>query len=510
METMLYAPGELRLAQVKLLWGQQRAFIVDRKAKTIVEQSHAVIQNVLNQGKIVYGINTGFGKLANKLISPEHLVTLQHNLLRSHAVGVGADLESNITKLMLLLKVNSLAQGMSGVRWTVIEYLEKILNSDIQPCVPAKGSVGASGDLAPLAHLSLLLIGEGEALYQGKVISGATALESLGLTPLALQPKEGLALINGTQASCAILGYALYQAQQVFDAALCAGALSWIAVNGNISPLDPRIHTARKFKAQETVAAMLREMINPAQEKCTPARVQDPYSIRCQPQVMGACLSVLQQVADVVESEINAVTDNPLIFIDTHEIVSGGNFHAEPLAFAADQLAAALVEIGNIAERRINLLCDESLSGLPGFLSKHNGVASGFMMAHVTAAALCSENKMYAHPIGVDNIPTSGNQEDHVSMATSAAYRLFPMIENIANIVSIELLAACQALDLGQKAIQSSPLQRIYSDIRQQIRFLDQDRVLSGEIKQIHKMIFEGVFELSSVLGSNSGVFTQP
>lgn len=508
MDVLKFSAGNITLSQVRKLFTTHRKIELDISCQPLVQRARDVVDELLSQGKIMYGINTGFGKLANKIIPAEQLVELQHNLLRSHAVGTGPVLRSEIAQLITVLKLNCMAQGFSGVRWEIIDYFSKLYNSDIYPIIPAKGSVGASGDLAPLAHLSLLLIGEGEAEYQQTKITGAQALEILGLRPLALQPKEGLALINGTQASTAILCFALFQAQIVFDAALSASALSSVAINANTSPIDARIQSLRRLPGQIQVAEILRQFTKDSAHSTTQKRVQDPYSIRCVPQVMGACLGVMQQIAQVLECEINAVTDNPLVFANEQEILSGGNFHAEPIAFAADQLACVLAEIANLSERRINLLCDESLSGLPSFLIKENGLNSGFMMSHVTAAALSSENKMYAHPIGVDSIPTSGNQEDHVSMATSAAFRLLEMVENTANIISIEMLAACQGIDLRETTVQNPYLHEIYAHIRQHIPFLDKDRYLSPEINLVKNLLLEQKFELSCFLGSNVDVFS--
>lgn len=509
MDVLRFSAGNITLSDIKKLLTTHQKIELDIRCQPSVQAAREVVDALLAQGKIMYGINTGFGKLANKIIPAEQLIDLQHNLLRSHAVGTGSVLRTEIAQLITVLKLNCMAQGFSGVRWELIDYFSKLYNSDIYPIIPAKGSVGASGDLAPLAHLSLLLIGEGEAQYQQARITGAQALEILGLQPLKLQPKEGLALINGTQVSTAILCFALFQAQIVFDAALSASALSSIAVNANLSPIDERIQILRRLPSQMHVAEILRLLVKDDLQNTSKKRVQDPYSIRCVPQVMGACLGVMRQIAQVLDCEINAVTDNPLIFSKEKEILSGGNFHAEPIAFAADQLACVLAEIANLSERRINLLCDESLSGLPSFLIKENGLNSGFMMSHVTAAALSSENKMYAHPIGVDSIPTSGNQEDHVSMATSAAFRLLEMIENTANIIGIEILAACQGIDLREATVQNSVLHEIYAQVRQHIPFLDKDRYLSPEINLIKNMILEQKFELSCFLRSNVDVFSE-
>lgn len=500
MDILNFKAGNVTLFQVKQSLQKKMTLALKDDCKEKVLRSRKIVDDILKRGDVVYGINTGFGKLADKKISPENLIDLQHNLLRSHAVGTGDLLNESISKLIIFLKINCMAQGFSGIRWELIDYLQKLYNSDICPCIPAKGSVGASGDLAPLAHLSLFLIGEGRLQCHKKILSAEDALNVLKLKPLALQPKEGLALINGTQVSTAILCYALVLTQYVFNAAICAGALSWVAIDGLRGPLDPRIHKVRKSPDQEVVARVLSKLIKPIPEsKEIKQRVQDPYSIRCQPQVMGACLAVMKQVAQVLKYEINAVTDNPLIFSDSAELISGGNFHAEPIAFAADQLACAIAEIGNLSERRINLLCDENFSGLPNFLIKENGLHSGFMIAQVTAAALCSENKMYAHPMSVDSIPTSGNQEDHVSMATGAAYRLLEMLENVATVITIELLASCQGIDLQNISLPSSTLGTIHKIIREKSPYYDRDRSLSLEIQTIKEMVLTQSFEFEEI-----------
>lgn len=504
MDMMTITAGELSLAQMRQLFQRRIPIRYDEQCREKVDKSYSVVQQVLAQGKTIYGVNTGFGKLVKKKIADQELSALQHNLLRSHATGVHKPFCDAIAKAIILLKINCLAQGFSGIRWQVIDLLLSLYNSDIVPMIPAKGSVGASGDLAPLSHLALLLIGEGQAVYSNEHISGAKALQILEKQPLTLQPKEGLSLINGTQVSTAILAYALLQTQYVFQAALCAGSLSWLAIHGNQSPLDTRIHQIRRQQEQQIIAESLMLLMQGTQfNPQAILQIQDPYSIRCQPQVMGTCLAAMRQVAKIVAQEINAVTDNPLVFAESQDILSGGNFHAEPIAFAADQLAWALAEMGNISERRINLLCDGGFSNLPHFLIEENGVQSGFMISHVTAAALCSENKMYAHPIGTDSIPTSGNQEDHVSMATSAAYRLLDMLQNTAYIISIELLAACQGLDFAKHNIKQTPLNQVYETIRNEISFVQQDRPLHIDIEQVQKMVLDGKFELSCLIRSN-------
>ncbi len=508
MTTIQIVPGEVGLHQLRCVIRQSSKIALDQASEQQVKRSRKVVDDLLKQNKVIYGVNTGFGKLANKIISEDKLIELQHNLLRSHAVGTGDMLNKTIVDLILFIKINSLAQGYSGIRWEVIQYLTALYHSDIVPMIPAKGSVGASGDLAPLAHMSLLLIGEGEAQYQEQIISGTHVLEFLKLDKLILQPKEGLALINGTQVSTAILAYALHLTQIVFEAAMIAGSLSVCASLSCTKPFDEKIHAIRKLPEQEFVAKVLRDLTRkPFENDVSAMRIQDPYSIRCQPQVMGSCLAVMKQCATTLSTEINAVTDNPLIFVETNEILSGGNFHAEPIAFAADHLACAIAEIGNLSERRINLLCDSSLSGLPDFLMRDNGLHSGYMMPHVTAAALCSENKIYAHPASVDNIPTSGNQEDHVSMATTAAYRLLTMIENVADIISIELLAACQGIDLLSEKLSEGVLKTSYDMIRKSVPFYEKDRFFAPDMRNTKEKLWAESFKLSASLESNIDVF---
>tara|TARA_R110002110_G_scaffold166602_2_gene367291 strand:- start:44803 stop:46353 length:1551 start_codon:yes stop_codon:yes gene_type:complete len=508
MTSIELVPGEVSLNQLRRVIKQAPKMQLNQSTEDQVNRSRKVVDDLLKQNKVIYGVNTGFGKLAHKVISEDNLIELQHNLLRSHAVGTGEMLSPGITKAILFIKINSLAQGYSGTRWEIIQYLTALYHADILPMIPAKGSVGASGDLAPLAHLSLLLIGEGEAQHGKQAISGAQVLEYLKLDRLVLQPKEGLALINGTQVSTAILAYALHLTQIVFEAAMIAGSLSVCASLSSATPFDEKIHAIRRLPEQEQVAKVLRTLTNnPFENDISAARVQDPYSIRCQPQVMGSCLAVMRQCAKTLSTEINAVTDNPLIFSETQEILSGGNFHAEPIAFAADNLACAIAEIGNLSERRINLLCDHSLSGLPDFLMQENGLNSGYMMPHVTAAALCSENKIFAHPASVDNIPTSGNQEDHVSMATTAAYRLLTMVENVADIISIELMAACQGIDLLPEKLSAGILRTSYETVRKQVPFYDKDRFFAPDMRAIKEQLWAESFKLSADVESKIDVF---
>ena len=434
---------------------------------------------------MVYGINTGFGKLASTKIAHDRLAELQRNLVLSHSVGTGDALPDGVVRLILATKAVSLARGHSGIRPAMVDALLALANANVLPVIPAKGSVGASGDLAPLAHLSCVLIGEGQAKVDGKVVSGAEAMRSVGLTPFVLGPKEGLALLNGTQVSTALALAGLFGAENLLAAGLVAGCLSLEAIKGSVKPFDARIHEARGQLGQIAVAAAVRGLlhgseIDPSHPHC--GRVQDPYSIRCVPQVMGACLDNLQHAARVLRIEANAASDNPLVFTDTGEVISGGNFHAEPVAFAADIIALAVAEIGAISERRMALLLDTGLSGLPAFLIRDSGVNSGFMIAQVTAAALAAENQCLANPSSVTSLPTSANQEDHVSMATYGARRLADMVNNAAVVVGVEAMAAAQGMEFD-RSLKSSPLiEAQFAAIRQRVAFLEQDRYLAPDI----------------------------
>jgi histidine ammonia-lyase len=462
-----------------------------------VTASSEVIEKVLDNGRGVYGVNTGFGILAQKRIADADVTELQRRLVLSHAVGTGPLLEDRVVRLVLLTKANALARGHSGVRRPVIEALLALLNAGIYPAIPAKGSVGASGDLAPLAHLSAALIGVGQMRVRGQFVPAAEGPKQAGLEPLVLAAKEGLALLNGTQVSTALGLAGLFAAQDVFAAALTAGALSVDAAAGSDTPFDPRIHEVRGQPGQIRVAATLRSLVADSQIRASHLdcdRVQDPYSLRCQPQVMGATLDVLRNAAAMLEREANAVSDNPLVFPDEGEILSGGNFHAEPVAMAADVIAIALAEIGSLSERRTALLTDPAMSGLPAFLVPEPGLNSGFMLPQVTAAALVSENKGLAHPASVDSLPTSANQEDHVSMATYAARRLTEMSRNAAVVVAIELMASAQGVDL-REPLQTSPrLARAMKEIRARSAFLDRDRYIADEIEAVTQLVLSGWF----------------
>jgi histidine ammonia-lyase len=486
MTQITIGQSPLTLAQLRAVTGGPVTVSLTETAWAAVDKGAATVAAILAEGRTVYGINTGFGLLANTSIAPEDLETLQKNLVLSHACGVGPLLDQNVTRLLLVLKIASLSKGASGIRRETLEALIALVNADVLPCIPSKGSVGASGDLAPLAHMSCVLIGVGEARHQGQALSAEAAMAQVGLKPLVLGPKEGLALLNGTQCSTALALAGLFAAEAVFAAGIAAGALSVDALKGSDAPFDPRIHALRGQPGQIAVAARLRGLLNGSavrdshREGCH--KVQDPYSLRCQPQVMGAALDVLKNAAATLEREANAVTDNPLVFIDDGDVISGGNFHAEPVAFAADQIAMVLCEVGNISERRTSILVDPKMSELPAFLVKESGLNSGFMIAQVTAAALVAENRMVAHPCSVDTVPTSANQEDHVSMATHGARRLLDMAENAATVVGIELLAAAQGLEFHRPLTSSSALEQVWSIVRETAPAYGSDRYFAPDI----------------------------
>jgi histidine ammonia-lyase len=466
--------GELRAA-----WeGPLNVELGDEARRRVIE-SNQLIAAVIASGEEVYGVNTGFGQLANVHISNDELAHLQVNLVRSHAVGVGVNLDDEVVRLIMLMKVVALAQGYSGVRPVLIDSLCALINRRVYPCIPAQGSVGASGDLAPLAHMASVLIGAGEARVDGTVVPAQVALQEAGIAPLTLAPKEGLALLNGTQVSTALALAAVFRTEHVLAAALAAGAMSSDAVKGSDIPFEACIQQVRGHAGQIAIAGVLRELMS---------------AIRCQPQVIGACLGVLRHVCEVLEIEANAVTDNPLVFAGSKKVLSGGNFHAEPVALVADYLALAIAEIGSLSERRIALLIDSHLSGLPPFLVREGGLNSGFMMAQVTAAALTSENKSMAHPASVDSIPTSANQEDHVSMATFAARRLHAMLDNVTHIIAIELLGAAQGVEFHRPQRTSPALEQVISALREVSPAFVEDRSLSADIMRVADLIAAGRF----------------
>ncbi|MDB5928534.1 MAG: histidine ammonia-lyase [Polaromonas sp.] len=488
---LVLTPGAVDLAMLRRVQAGGVRLSLDASVRQGMARSQAVVQGILDNDEVVYGINTGFGKLASTRIASGDLAALQRNLVLSHSVGTGEPLAAPVVRLVLATKAISLARGHSGIRPEIVDALLALFNAGLMPVIPAKGSVGASGDLAPLAHMACVLIGEGQATApDGEVVSGAEAMRRIGLDPFVLGPKEGLALLNGTQVSTALALVGLFGAEDVFASALMSGALSLEAIQGSIKPFDARIHAARGQPGQMAVAAAVRELLEgseivPSHADC--GRVQDPYSVRCIPQVMGACLDNLAHAARVLRIEANAASDNPLVFTDTGEVISGGNFHAEPVAFAADIIALAVSEIGAIAERRIALLLDTGLSGLPPFLVRDGGLNSGFMIAQVTAAALASENKSLAHPASVDSLPTSANQEDHVSMATFAARRLGEMVNNTAVVIGIEAMAAAQGIEL-KRGLKSSPLvEAEFAAIRQKVAFLERDRFLATDLEAMRQ-----------------------
>lgn len=487
----------ITLAHLRQAWLAPVMVDLGDSARRRIAESNELIDDVVAHGDQVYGVNTGFGQLASVRISDDELAHLQENLVRSHAVGVGEDLDDEIVRLIMLMKVIALAEGFSGVRLELVEKLCELINHGIYPRIPSRGSVGASGDLAPLAHMAGALIGIGEVRVNGSLMSAEAALAESEIEPLRLAPKEGLALLNGTQVSTALALAGVFRTENVMSAALMAGAMSSDAIKGSDTPFDRRIQNVRGHGGQIAVAAVLRDLMKDSDIRASHVdcdRVQDPYSIRCQPQVIGACLDVLRHVCKVLETEANAVTDNPLVFTDSGVVLSGGNFHAEPVALAADYLALAIAEIGALSERRIALLIDSHLSGLPAFLVREGGLNSGFMMAQVTAAALASENKSHAHPASVDSIPTSANQEDHVSMATFAARRLHTMLDNVDDIVAIELLAAAQGIDFHRPEKSSPAIGEVMTVLRALSPPFEEDRSLSADIRRVAATIDEGEY----------------
>jgi len=498
--SMTIEPGRLTLPELRSIWQQPVTLSLAAGANAAIGASAAAIQRIVARGAPAYGINTGFGMLAKKRIPNDQLQQLQRNLILSHSVGTGPLLDDAIVRLALALKIGSLARGHSGVRPGIIDTLIAIANAGILPCIPAQGSVGASGDLAPLAHLTLALLGEGEVRVQGRTVAARDALASAGIAPVVLGPKEGLALINGTQISTALALHGLFLAERLYEAAVVVGALAVDAARGSDAPFDPRVHELRGHAGQIAAARVYRELLAGSAIRASHLvqddRVQDPYSLRCQPQVMGACRDLIAQAARTLLIEANAVTDNPLVFARgasaQDEVLSGGNFHAEPVAFAADTLALAIAETGALSERRIALLIDATLSGLPPFLVKEPGINSGFMIAHVTAAAAASENKSLAHPASVDSLPTSANQEDHVSMATFAARRLDALAGNTATIVAIELLAAAQGIDFHRPLTTSKRLQQVHRRLRERVAFYEVDRILAPDIEAARQLVLQG------------------
>ena len=490
----------LNLALIKEVYHNPVEVSFSQKVAADIQKSaECVNQVILDKNKTVYGINTGFGHLANKRIDHKDLGLLQKSLVLSHATGVGDPIEDSLVRLITFLKIKALSRGCSGVRFEIVKAIADMLNAEIYPIIPKKGSVGASGDLAPLAHLSLVLIGEGYAHYKGERVTGADALKRAGLEPIVLGAKEGLGLLNGTQVSTAYALKGLFLAEELFKAAVGCGSLSVEGFLASRSPFDARIHECRGHQGQKDVAQAYRALLGTNSEigdshlDCE--RVQDPYCLRCQPQVMGACLTQIRNAAQVLEIEASAASDNPLVFSDNGDIISGGNFHAEPVAFAADNLALALAEIGSMAERRISALVDPYMASLPAFLVENAGVNSGFMIAHVTAASLASQNKTLAFPCSVDSLPTSANQEDVVSMAPNAGLRLWEMAENLKYILAIEYLSAVQAIDF-RDGLKTSPRLEVYrGELRKVVSYYKHDRFFAPDITSAAELIEGGVFK---------------
>ncbi|MHA1537097.1 MAG: histidine ammonia-lyase [Alphaproteobacteria bacterium] len=490
-----FAPGELSLSDLRRIAGRDCRVELTGDWRAGVAAAAGTVAEMTHRDEPVYGVNTGFGLLARTRIHADQLGELQVRLVRSHMAGVGEYLDDDAVRLILALKANALARGYSGVRVELIELLLAMLDRGVLPCVPSQGSVGASGDLAPLAAIAGAMIGEGEARYQGEIMPAGAAFKKAGLEPIELAPKEGLALLNGTQVSTALALLGLFAAQDIFSAALIAGSMSVEAASGADTPFDARIHEVAGRPGQITVAGIMRNLMDGSrirESHIDCSRVQDPYSLRCQPQVMGACLDQMDNAGAVLAREANAVSDNPLVFAGAGEVLSGGNFHAEPVAMAADQIAIALAEIGALSERRIALLVDPNMSGLPAFLAPDPGLNSGFMIAQVTAAALAGENQCLAFPASVTSLPTSANQEDHVSMAAYAGRRLGQMAENTRGIVAIELLAAAQGIEFHLPIETSKALKRYLGEVRALAAPYREDRPFTRDIETLKAAIGQG------------------
>jgi histidine ammonia-lyase len=508
MTSQPITPGTMTLADWRAIYHGATPDL-DPACRAGIEQSSACVSRIVARGEPVYGINTGFGKLANIRIADDDLFALQRNIVLSHAAGHGAPSPPDVVRLMMALKLTSLARGASGISAAVLGLLEAMLKRNVLPVIPCQGSVGASGDLAPLAHLAACMIGEGEAAYEGHIMAAREALRMAGLIPVTLGPKEGLALLNGTQFSTANALAGLLDVDELFRTALVTGALSTEAARGSDTPFDPRIHALRGHSGQIETALALKSLMDGSEIRAShidaDTRVQDPYCLRCQPQVMGAVLDILRQAGRTLEIEANGVSDNPLVFTDTDEALSGGNFHAEPVAFACDMIAMAVCEIGSLSERRIAMLVDPALSGLPAFLTPRPGLNSGFMIPQVTAAALVSENKQRAYPASVDSIPTSANQEDHVSMAAHGARRLADMSRNCAGVIAIEALASAQGLDFLAPLKSSLLLQDAKSCIRSKVPALGEDRYFHPDLEAVLELVRSGSL-LQSVAFTLPGV----
>ncbi len=483
------------LARLEAVARAGRRVVLADSARAAVAAARRVVDEAVARGAVVYGVTTGFGSFAEVHIPLDRLRELQLNLLRSHAAGVGPPLGESETRALMLLRANALARGFSGVRLETLGLLVEMLNRRVHPIVPAQGSVGASGDLAPLAQLALPLVGEGECLHEGRRMGGREALAAAGLQPLTLEPKEGLALINGTQLMTAISGLALAQALRLVRAADVVGALTLDALLGTDVAFDPRIQAARPHPGQAASARNLRRLLagsalRESHRYC--GRVQDAYSLRCMPQVHGAVRDAVGFVEKTIVVEMNSATDNPMVFADSGEILSGGNFHGQPVALAADLLAIAGAELGTISERRTERLVNPTLSGLPAFLAREGGLHSGLMMAHVTAAALASENKALSHPASVDSIPTSAGKEDHVSMGPAAAFKAARVVANTARVLAVELLAACEAVEFHRPLRSSAALEAVVARVRERVMNHGQDRVLGPEIEALAELLSNG------------------
>ena len=491
-------PGAVPLPTWRRILREGPAVRFAEGARGKVDACYDALTTLIKTGRAIYAVNTGFGKLASVRIDNTQLVELQRNLILSHCAGTGELLSDDLVRLIMVMKATALAQGFSGVRWQLIDALLTLANAKVYPCIPAKGSVGASGDLAPLSHMAAVLMGEGDVRHNGRIMSAEEGLRLAGLKPIVFGPKEGVALINGTQVSAVLALHGLFLAEDVFRAAIVTGAMSVEACKGNDAPFDARIQAVRLHRGQQDVAAIYRGLLanSPIREMHrAKLKVQDPYCLRCQPQVMGACLDNLRHTGNVLAAEANSVSDNPLVFPDTGDVLSGGNFHAEPVAFAADIIALVICEIGSISERRQAMLIDASLSGLPAFLVEQPGLNSGFMIAQVTAAALTSENKMLAHPASVDSIPTSANQEDHVSMACHGAFRLGQMADNAATIVALEWLAAAQGVGFHKPLEPAPPLADAVGRLRRQVSRLETDRYFATDIEAAKRLLLAGTLD---------------
>ena len=505
MRTVILKPGQTTLDQLAEIYWFDKPVVLHSSAKAAVNRAAKLIAKAVAGKAAVYGVNTGFGKLASIKIAPEDTAQLQRNLILSHCAGVGEPMPSHMVRMMMMLKLLSLGRGASGVRWTIIALLQAMLAKGVTPVVPSQGSVGASGDLAPLAHMAAAMIGEGEAIFAGKKMSGAAALAKAGLKPIELGPKEGLALINGTQFSTAYALAGLFEIWRAAQTSLVTASLSTDAIMGSTAPLEPEIHSLRGHKGQIDAAATMRKLLAGSiireSHRSDDSRVQDPYCIRCQPQVAGAAMDILRQAAVTLETEANAATDNPLVLTNRGMIVSGGNFHAEPVAFAADIIALAGAEIGAISQRRIALMVDPTLSyDLPPFLAPDPGLNSGFMIAEVTSAALMSENKHIAMPCSTDSTPTSANQEDHVSMAAHGARRLQRLVENLDRILGIELLCATQGVEFRAPLKTSMILRKVLNAVRKEIKPMKKDRFISPDLERAATLVRNGTVLISAGL----------